>query len=171
MLSGNRSSQLRFPLFSFFYNCKLNRDMQIMQQKMRSKYIFLLISVCLLVLTICSAVLAGQERKKHGEYYALYKETDRLFEAMDYSGAWKGYEELIVLYPESHILELKLALCALNLEDIPEALDRAKRALALNPVLAADDEFIGLLTHCYIDMEDTENLKIIQDYDARYTAE
>ena len=140
--------------------------MEQKKRRIQSKFIFLLITVCLLISTVCSFVLADRQNKVHGEYYALYQETEELFNKEDYRNAQKGYELLVAVYPESYILELKLAICALHQEDIEVALSRATRALKLNPLLAADGEFISVLSYCYDYLEDTENLKIIQNYDA-----
>ena len=134
----------------------------------QGKYIFIAIAVCLLVLTAVSVFMAVRDNKMHEEYLELYQEANRVFEEQEYLHAEQYYRELLQIYPDSYILELKLSICALQLENRTGALRHAKRALELHPLLATDPEFMNILVYCYEYFGDDVNLKLIEDYQSGY---
>ena len=134
----------------------------------QGKYIFIAIAVCLLVLTAVSVFMAVRDNKRHEEYLELYQEANRVFEEQEYLYAEQYYRELLQIYPDSYILELKLSICALQLENRTGALRHAKRALELHPLLATDPEFMNILVYCYEYFGDDVNLKLIENYQSGY---
>ena len=134
----------------------------------QGKYIFLAISVCLLILTTVSVYLADRDNKNHEGYYTLYNEANSLFEDEQYAEAEKYYRELTQVYPTSYILELKQSVCAVQTDDCAGALFHAKQALMLHPLLAEDPEFMNILIYCYEYFEDDANLKIIEEYQREF---
>ena len=130
----------------------------------QGKHIFLAIALFMLILTVISGYLADQDNKKHESYLSHYQEANRLFESGEYRTAQQYYSELALIYPEAYIIELKQSICALQQENIPEAISHAKQALALNPILAVDDDFMDILIYCYEYEEDEENLARIRSY-------
>jgi len=128
------------------------------------KGIFLAAAACLAVAVFIAASLADADRKTHISYYEVYEEANALFEDGNFAESYETFKNLALVYDDSYILELKMAVCAMNLGMWAEAVEHSRRTLVLRPLLARDEDFIKGITYSLEQIGETETAGRIDSY-------
>jgi len=134
-----------------------------------NKNIFLLVCLCLAVLTAVAVITVRDDREAHKSYYEQYEEANSLFEIRRFDEPYEVYKRLSSVYKNSYILELKMAVCAMNLDMWPEAVGHSRRVIELYPLFAKDEDFMDALVYCLKEMGETETASRIIDYQYNFT--
>ena len=117
-------------------------------------------------MTIAAVSVSYQEERTLRAYYAEYEKANAFYDEDDYQSAAQIYRTLTEVFPKSYILEYKLAVCIANLDDFPETIRHAKRALALNPMLIEDSSFMDFLIYCFDVVGDQEAIEQIRNHES-----
>ncbi|MDR3120643.1 MAG: hypothetical protein LBU58_04835 [Clostridiales bacterium] len=128
------------------------------------KNLFLLICLCFIVALLVAVGVSQQDQERHKTFYAEYEEANELFKSRSFEEAYAIYERLLPVYPDAYVLELKMTVCAMNLDRMEEAVGHARRTLELYPLLARDEDFISALTYSLEQLGDAEGSQRIWDY-------
>jgi len=128
------------------------------------KNIFLAACLCLAVALIAAAALADGDRVMHKSLYEKYQAADEMFKNQQFEEPYEIYRMLAGIYKGAYILELKMAVCAMNLDMWPEAVEHSRRALELYPRLAKDEEFMDSLSYNLEQIGELEKATQIHDY-------
>ena len=126
--------------------------------------IFLLACLCLTVMLIVAAVLAGRDEAAHKSYYEQYKAADELFESGQFEAPYEVYKRLSGIYDDSYILELKMMVCAMQMGLWEEAAEHTRRTIKLYPLLASDVDFMHSLSYILRQLGETGAAQEVEDY-------
>ena len=130
----------------------------------RAAYFAAFIALALAVAV--AATMHSNEVSKHRALYDDYTYANALLEGHDFQGASQIYMRLAKEYPTSYILEMKLCVCALNLEDYETALFHGERAVGMDPLLLLDVNIRDALAMCYESQGDSESANMLRAYDS-----
>ena len=128
------------------------------------KNIFLLVCMCLAVLLIIAVVSAGRDEAMHRDLYRQYEAANRLFEERQFGEPYAIYKRLSELYSDSYILELKMAVCAMNMEMWDEAVGHSRRTIELYPMLSKDMDFMEAFIYCLKELGEHEAANSVEEY-------
>ncbi|MDR1062002.1 MAG: hypothetical protein LBL83_12550 [Clostridiales bacterium] len=124
---------------------------------------FTLFVAALLVAVLVAAGLAGGENGRHAELYGEYERANALMDEQRYDEARGVFERLQQEYPDSYVLELKQLDCEIGMNNADALFPHAKRALEMNPLLAMNDSFMGVLAFCYENAGDAAAAQAIRE--------
>jgi tetratricopeptide (TPR) repeat protein len=126
--------------------------------------IFLISCLILAAALIATASLARRDEALHISNYGLYEEANAKFEENDFGGSYDIYDRLANIYPGSYILELKMAVCAINMDMWAEAVEHSRKSLELRPLLAKDEDFMHGLSYCLKKIGEEEAASRVEEY-------
>ena len=128
------------------------------------KNIFLIACLFLAAALITAAVLADRDRALHQSYYEQYTAADEMFKDRQFAEPYEIYKRLAAVYDDSYALELKMAVCAMNLGMWAEAAEHSRRSLEMYPQLVKDGDFMDSLSYTLKQLGDDEAAARIEDY-------
>ena len=128
------------------------------------KIIFLLTCLLLVAGLIAAGALSDRDRAMHLSYYERYTAADEQFKEMDFAEPYEVYKELANVYKNAYVLELKMAVCAMNLGLWDEAVEHSRRSIELYPLLVQDEDFIDSLSYSLRQLGEDEEAERILDY-------
>jgi len=134
------------------------------------KNIFLLTILLFAAALIVAAALAGSDEEKHRTYYDRYQAADELFKTGQFDEPYNVYMELSAVYPDAYVLELKMAVCAMNMGMWPEAIEHSRRSMELYPLLTKDEDFMSSLSYSLQQLGEPEAAERIRDYYYNFAA-
>ena len=128
------------------------------------KNIFLLACLCLAIVLIIAAVGASRDEEMHRSYYEQYEAANRLFENRQFEEPYAVYGRLAKVYTTSYILELKMAVCAMNMDMWAEAVEHSRRTIELYPLLVKDMDLMDALAHGLNELGEHDAADMIEDF-------
>ena len=128
------------------------------------KNIFLLTCLGLVILVFVAAATSAGDEATHRSYYKQYKDANALFEDRNFAESYEVYKRLAEVYGDAYILELKMTVCAMNLDLWAAAVNHSRRVLELYPLLAKDKDFMEALSYCLRELGEAEASARIEDY-------
>ena len=128
------------------------------------KNIFLLFIMLFSIALIIASVLANNDKEMHRAYYERYQAADELFKNGQFEEPYNVYKELSSAYPTAYVLELKMAICAMNTGMWPEAVEHSRRSMELYPLLLKDEDFMDSLSYSLKQLGENEAAARIKDY-------
>ena len=128
------------------------------------KNIFLLACLCLAVLIAVAVITARGDKAMHISYNEQYETANAYFEKRRFEEPYEIYKELSDVYKTSYILELKMAVCAMNMDMWAEAVAHSRRVIELYPLFARDEDFMDALSYCLKELGETGAAERIDDY-------
>lgn len=132
------------------------------------KSIFLLACLGFIILLVIASSSAGRDEEMHRSYYKQYEAANAQFTDRNFADSYEVYKRLAGVYGDAYILELKMAVCAMNLELWAEAVGHSGRVLELYPLLAKDTDFMEALSYCLEELGETEASVMVDDYLEKY---
>ena len=134
------------------------------------KWIFLLACLCLGVALIVAAVAVERDNAMHIAYYEEYEVANALFGNRLFEESYDIFLMLADVYPDSYTLELKMAVCAMNMDMWPEAVAHSLRTLELYPLLARDSDLMEAISHSLREIGEDATADWFDDYAAGISA-
>ena len=128
------------------------------------KNIFYIVCLLFVVAIIAAASLAQSDRAMHLSNYERYTTADEQFKDREFATSYEEYKRLSAIYKEAYVLELKMAVCAMNLGLWGEAVEHSRRSLELYPLLAKDQDFMDSLSYSLSQLGDDGAAALIDDY-------
>jgi len=128
------------------------------------KTIFIFALLCLVIGVTIALSVAGQDAEEHRSYYEWYEDANWLFENTQYAEAYEIYTQLAAVYEDSYALQLKMTVCALQMEMWAEAVEHTRRTIELYPRLARDEDIMDALSYSLRELGEDEAAEMIWDY-------
>ena len=128
------------------------------------KNIFLISCLILAAGLITAAVLADRDRAAHLSYYEIYTAADEQFKEKNFTEPYETYKWLATIYTDAYVLELKMAVCAMNMGLWDEAVEHSRRTIELYPLLAKDGDFMDSFAYSLRQLGDDEAAERVEDY-------
>ena len=128
------------------------------------KNIFLISCLIIAAALIAAAALADRDRVMHISYYERYTAADELFKERNFAEPYEVYKWLATIYKDAYVLELKMAVCAMNMGLWEEAVEHSRRSIELYPLLAKDGDFMDSLSYSLRQLGEDEAAERIEDY-------
>ena len=126
--------------------------------------IFLLSCLCLTAILIIAAATADRGEKLHKSLYEQYEAANQLFEERKFQESYEVFNRLSDVYENSYVLELKMAVCAMNMDMWREAVAHSRRVLELYPLLAKDKDFMEALSYSLTELDELDAAARIDGY-------
>ena len=130
----------------------------------RERGVYLAAFLALALFSSLALAMSAQDAARHRSFYEEYSYANELFEDDYYFEAAEIYARLAAIYPDSHIIEMKQAICALSFEDFESTLAHAARAVELNPLLLLDESTREILAICYEQLGDNGTADMLRAY-------
>ena len=137
---------------------------------MTHKNIFLITVLLLAAALILSIALANGDEETHRSHYMRYQAADELFQNRQFDEPYKVYTELSAIYSDAYVLELKMAVCAMNMGMWQEAIGHSRRTMELYPLLIKDEEFMDSISYSLQQIGEYEAAARIEDYYYNFAA-
>ena len=128
------------------------------------KYIFLAACFCIVAALLAASAMADRDSARHRANYERYEAANALFTDKRFEESYKVYKELASIYSDSYVLELKMSICAMNLEMWEEAVTHSRRTLELYPLLAKDGDYMDSLAYSLRELGENKTADQIEDY-------
>ncbi|MCL2060563.1 MAG: hypothetical protein FWH01_16185 [Oscillospiraceae bacterium] len=129
-----------------------------------NKHIFLITVLLLAAALVTAAALADRDTAMHKSHYARYQQADEMFRERQFEQPYEIYKSLSEVYKDTYVLELKMAVCAMNLDMWEEALEHSRRSVEMYPLLVKDEDFIDSVAYTLEKMGEDEAAAGIRDY-------
>jgi len=129
-----------------------------------NKNVFLIVCLCLVVALIIAVVGANGDEAMHRQNYERYEAANKLFEDRQFQESYAAYRQLAATYRDSYILELKMAVCAMNMEMWVAAVEHTRRVIELYPMLSKDMDLMDALAHSLNELGQHEAADKIEDF-------
>ena len=128
------------------------------------KNIFLLSLLCLAVLLIVAIAYANSDEEMHRGLYRQYEAANKHFEDRNFEDSYAVYKRLSETYSDAYILELKMAVCAMNMGMWGEAVEHSRRTIELYPLLSKDKDFMEAFIHSLKELGEGGVAGQVEDY-------
>ena len=132
--------------------------------------IFLLSIAIFAIALLIAASMAKSDERLHRSYYMRYQAADEILKTGQFEESYNVYKELSSIYPDAYVLELKMAVCAMNLGMWSEAIEHSRRTMELYPLLVKDSDFMDSLAYSLQKLGENDAASQIEEYYYNFAA-